>query len=78
MNRLSCSPPQLFHCCREGNFKFLIGDPGNGNWFIPPELDIERKIEKPSEQKLKAHYNFEFPEEWDRWLFNLESKYSKK
>ena len=72
----SRDPPPLFYFCREGNFKFIIGSPGNGDWHIPPELDIEKNSEKPTEQKLKARYNFDFPEEWDRYLYNLEGKFS--
>ena len=52
----------------------MIGDPGLGDWFIPPEIDEEAQAEPEKITGTKSSYELYFPEDWDRYLFDLEGK----
>ena len=63
---------------RNGQYKFLLGFPGGLNgWYIPPELKNTVPFELTLEEftpKMPPSYEFCFPEEWDRFLYDLEGE----
>ena len=61
---------------RQGQYKFIVGYTGeNNDWYIPPELagtspTYAEHEYTPTLSDPKSYRNY-FPEEWDRYLFDL-------
>ena len=43
-------------------------------WFVPPELDLPQPNEDDIMTITVHDYDYYFPERWDRYLFDIESK----
>ena len=62
----------VIYILRDDTYKYIIGDIQSDDWFPPPEYETPTGITNSKDStKENLIYDFHFPEEWERHLYNI-------